>query len=244
MTASDDVLLVQDEGPIAHVALNRPARGNRLTLEKIRALGELIQALAAADQRKVILIRASGEDFCLGREPDAEGLGFAQSTSLALRDRIDKSILYLFAVLRSSPLPIVAVVRGSAIGFGCALAGACDVTIASERARFGLNELLHDKPPLMALSVLMEFIPVKALNYLVYSGHPVDAGVAERLGLVSRVVPDGELDRHANELAAGLAQRSLPALSAVKQFMRTAPRLDPDAAAKLAGNMFATALSA
>ena len=181
LAASDDVLLVRDEGPIAQITLNRPARGNRLTLESIRELAETIRSLAA-EARKVLVIRSSGEDFCLGREPDAHGLGFAQANSLELRDRIDGTILHLFSVIRSSPLPIIAVARGSAIGFGCALAGGCDITVASDRARFGLNELLHDKPPLMALSVLMECMPAKALSYLVYSAEPVDAMLAERLG--------------------------------------------------------------
>ncbi len=243
MMVSDDALIARAEGPVAEVTLNRPAHGNRLTLESIRALGNVIQELAAAEGRKVIVIRASGEDFCLGREPDAQGLGFSQASALQLRERLFETIFHLFGVLRGSPLPMIAVVRGSAVGFGCALAGACDITLASDRARFGLNELLHDKPPLMALSVLMECMPMKALNHLVYSAQPVDAVTAERLGLVSRVILEGDLDRHANEMATSLAQRSLAALGAVKQYMRTAPRLDPDAAAKLAGNMFATALS-
>jgi enoyl-CoA hydratase/carnithine racemase len=189
------------------------------------------------------VIRGAGDDFCLGREADAQGLGFSQATALKLRDRLFETIFHVFGAIRSSPIPVIAVVRGSAIGFGCALAGACDVTLASNRAKFGLNELLHDKPPLMALSVLTEVVPIKALSHMVYSGQPVDSALAERLGLVSRVFNEQELDVQADELARGLAQRSLAALGAVKQFLRTAPRLDPDAAAKLAGNMFATVLS-
>jgi enoyl-CoA hydratase/carnithine racemase len=243
MTASDNALIAEVAGPVAEVTLNRPARGNRLTLDTIRALGDTIKELASGPERRVLVLRGAGEEFCLGREADAQHLGFAETSALALRDRIFTTLFHLFGAIRTSPVPIVAVVQGSAMGFGCALAAACDITLASDRARFGLNELLHDKPPLMAMSVLLECMPVKALNHLVYSAQPVDAATGERWGLVSRVVPTPDLDRHAHDLAAGLAERSLAALGAVKQYMHTARRLDPDATAKLACNMFATVVA-
>ncbi|HAM40980.1 MAG TPA: enoyl-CoA hydratase, partial [Candidatus Omnitrophica bacterium] len=99
-----------------------------------------------------------------------------------------------YGAFRRSPIPIVGVVQGRAVGFGCALAALCDITIASDAAKFQLPEMGHNIMPTMAMSALVDRVPRKALMYLVYSTAVIGAERALSFGLVSEVVPAAELD--------------------------------------------------
>ena len=103
-------------------------------------------------------------------------------------------IFNLYGAFRNAKVPIIAVVQGRAVGLGCALAALCDITIASDRARFQLPEMSHRIMPTIAMSALVDRVPRKAATYLVYSTQEIDAQKALTFGLVSNVVPATELD--------------------------------------------------
>ena len=230
-------VLCERDGEVTTITLNRPDAGNRLTNDMAATVRQMIDSAAG----RVIVLRGAGENFCLGRElpPKAHDA----LTALAARDIHTEPILSLAAAFERAPLPIVGVVQGKAMGGACALAALCDITIAADNAEFALPELNHGIPPCLAMAALARRVPRKAVVHLVYSTEAIDAATALSIGLVSRVVPLGELDAAASALVARLAQLSPPAVQAVKVFMRSAPDLDSQAAAALAANLLANVVS-
>lgn len=209
-----------------------------LTLPLISMLAAHLRAISA--EVKLVHLRGAGPDFCRGRDP----LGNPQVKNAAqLRETLIEPILDLYDALSACPVPVVASVRGIARGFGAALAIACDVTLASDTARFSLPEMERDLPPTLAMSAAMRKIPPKALAHLVYSLNEIDAPTALSWGLVGAVVPDASLESESDRLLATMQARSRSALVAVKEYQRAAPELGPRAARDSAANLLATVLS-
>jgi len=121
-----------------------------------------------------------------------------------------------------------------------ALAALCDITIASDRARFQLPEMSHRIMPTIAMSALVDRVPRKAATYLVYSTQEIDAHKALTFGLVSNVVPAGELDAAVAGLVEHFKKTPLAALLAVKEYARSAFSMNTQAANDFARNLHAT----
>jgi enoyl-CoA hydratase len=204
----------------------------------LRALTSALRAAGETDA-KVILLRANGSDFCRGRETKAG----PPPSAMVLRNNILQPILDVFEAVANTPQPIVCAVQGAAFGFGCALAAGCDVTIAADVARFRLPELEKDLPPTLAMSAMMSRVPRKALAWMVYTTAEIDAPTAHRLGIVSDIVPVGELGVAVEKLLLMLTARSRDALLAVKEYTRTAPMMDSHGAAAYGGALLAAVLS-
>ena len=215
------------EGAVAAITIDRAAEGNVLTTEMLRALTATIRAAAATDA-KVITLRTTGADFCRGRDPKG---GPANPTALVMRDQVLQPILDVYAALNEAPQPVVCAVQGAALGFGCAMATACDVTIAADNATFKLPEMTHNLPPTLAISALMPKVPRKAIAYMVYAMPQIDAATALQIGIVSAVVPLARLDAAISDTLATMTARSQAALVAVKDYLRSAPAMEPRGAA-------------
>jgi enoyl-CoA hydratase len=231
-------LLREDEGTVTTLTLNRPEVGNRLTNQMADDLRGMIGEAASS---RVIVLRGAGENFCLGRElpPEAHG----ELTAIEAKRIHTEPILNLCAAFEASPVPIVGVVQGKAMGGATALAAMCDITLASDDAVFQLPEMHHGIPPCLAMSALAPRVPRKAIVHMVYSTDPIDAATALAIGLVSRVVPRAELDAAARALVTKIAHYDAAPAAAVKQYMRFAPGLESAAAAELAGNLLANVVS-
>jgi enoyl-CoA hydratase len=225
------------DGAVATITIDNAAQGNLLTVEDLRELAGAVRAAGATDA-KVIVLRTMGADFCRGRAP-----GAPSPTALTMRANICEPILDVYDALAGIRQPVVARVQGAALGFGAAMAGACDLTIAADNARFQLPEMHRDLPPTLAISALMARVPRKALTHLVYSMAEIDAASALQLGIVSQVVPLADLDSALAKLLATMTARSPEALVAVKDFFRAAPYMDPRGIADYAGNLLAAVLS-
>jgi enoyl-CoA hydratase len=224
-------------GVVATLTIDRAAEGNMLTVEM---LGELSAAVrdASRSAAKVIVLRSNGPDFCRGRAP-----GAPSPTAMKMRANVCEPILDVYDAIGNAHQPVVAVVQGRAHGFGSAVAGACDLTIAADNARFRLPEMEKDLPPTLAISALMARVPRKALTWLVYSMEEIDAHAALQLGIVSTVVPPGDLERALEKLLAVMTVRSPEALNAVKDYFRVAPYMEPRGAADYGANLLAAVLS-
>jgi enoyl-CoA hydratase len=118
------------DGTVVTITIDRPAEGNVLTLDMLRALTARLKETGASDA-KVIALRSTGADFCKGR--DSKG-GPQNPTALVMRDEILQPILDVYDALNTVPQPVICAVQGAAHGFGCAMATAADLTIAP-RAR-------------------------------------------------------------------------------------------------------------
>src|SRR5207244_10063920 len=128
----------------------------------------------AAKTASVMVLRGAGEDFCIGRHRGAGGAPPGPADALGRRDA-SEVIFNCYGAFRRAAIPIIGAVRGRALGFGCALAALCDITIASESAQFQVPEYAHNIMPTIVLSSLIDRLPRKAISYLVYSTAAVSA---------------------------------------------------------------------
>jgi enoyl-CoA hydratase/carnithine racemase len=233
---------VSHDGPhIAIVTLTRPEAGNRLAAEDLPALGQAILNAGSEPDVKVVLIKAQGEQFCMGRDPGPAAP--SPKSALQIRNGVTEPILGIYEAIRGTPVPVVAVVQGEARGFGCALVGQCDLAIASDTATFSLPEMDTDLPPTLAISAVLGKIPPKRLMHLIYTREKITAKEALDLGLLSEVVPASELESAAQKTVARMTDRRRPALEAVKEYMAIAPHLDTNAAARYGSALLSVVLS-
>ena len=230
-------ILVQQDGPILRVTLNRPDAGNGVSDDMAAELAGILDR--AADTSQFVVLRGAGSDFCAGRAHNRGGAPEGPPEALALRRR-NEVVFNCYGAFRRSPIPIVGVVQGRAVGFGCALAALCDITIASDAAKFQLPEMGHNIMPTMAMSALVDRVPRKALMYLVYSTAVIGAERALSFGLVSEVVPAAELDETVQALCAALVKAPRPATLAVKEYTQVALSMDLQGAIDFARNLHAT----
>lgn len=232
-----DEILVQQDGPILRVTLNRPKEGNGVSNEMAAELAGILDR--AADTSQFVVLRGAGPDFCIGRWHGGGGAPQMPPEALVLRQR-NEVIFNCYGAFRRSPIPVVGVVQGQALGFGCALAALCDITIASENAKFQLPEMGHRIMPTMAMSALVDRVPRKALMYLVYSTAVIGAERALTFGLVSEVVPAGQMEEAVQKLCAALLKAPRPATLAAKEYARAALSMDLQGAVDFARNLHAT----
>jgi enoyl-CoA hydratase/carnithine racemase len=235
-----DFVRCEKAAGITTITLNRADCGNLVS----NAMGAEIAGMidAAADSRLIVL-RGAGDDFCLGRDSAAMRAAGPLKTTLDVRRGNTEPALLVYGAFRRTTVPVLGVVQGRAIGFGCALAGLCDVTIASEDARFQLPEMDHGIPPCLAMSALLGNLTPKAIMYLVYSTEAIDAQRALAMGLVSKLVPARALASEADAFIKKTLDRVPAAVPAVKEYMRSAPRMEPQAAADFGSNLLAGVLS-
>ena len=238
----DQPLLVDRDEPFARFTINRPDKGNMLTLDGMVELAEAIAKSGSDPAIKAVVLTGTGEEFCRGRDPESAPER-APTTALEMKAALIEPILGVYAAIRGAEVPVIAAVRGLANGFGAALAGACDVTIATDDTRFAFPEMKADLPPTLAMCAVIDRLPSKALAWLVYSTDQIDAATALTIGLVSRVVPSAELDAELSRFLDGLSQRSRVSCCTVKRYLADVRTMNSTQAADLAGNMLAVVLS-
>lgn len=211
---SDSILLRHDTGAIATLTLNAPAALNALSTAMLTALGDQLDAIAASDIR-VVILAASGKNFCAGHDlkeiqsyradPDHGRAAFARLFDLC--SAVMQKITQL-------PQPVIAQVQGIATAAGCQLAATCDMVVATDSARFGVNGVnigLFCSTPIVALS---RKIPAAQAFALAATGDFLTVYAAETLGLVTRITSPGNLTNAALGIAQTLAHK-LPAALAL-----------------------------
>src|SRR5262245_3006071 len=232
--------LIEQADSLLRVTINHPERGNAMTDDMAIELTRIIDG--AADRAYVMVLAGAGGDFCVGRH---RGAGGAPPPTDALgRREISDTIFNCYGAFRRTPIPVIGVVRGRALGFGCAIAALCDITLAGEHAQFQVPEYAHNIMPTMVMSALVDRVPRKAMGYLVYSTALVNAERALACNLASVVVPEAMLEETANALCRNIVRAPLPATLAVKEFLRTGPDMTTPAAVEYARNLHATINSA
>jgi enoyl-CoA hydratase/carnithine racemase len=210
MPAAAD-LLSERQGPVLTLTINRPERRNAMTWEVIAGLREQI-ALAKVDPavRVVVLAGAGDQAFCAGA--DLTGMIPAGVAGGADDEFADHHIARgwlaeLFEELWHLGKPTIARVQGWAMAGGFGLALACDMLIASERARFGAPELNVGLWPYMVTVPMLRSMPAKKALELMLTSRVVDAEEADRIGFATRVVPQDQLDGVVAAMAALLASK-------------------------------------
>ena len=217
------VLLEQSDG-IASVTLNRPDKLNALSTGLLGALLETLEHVAGDPAVRVVILSGAGRSFSAGGDRDETGepwgAGAAEDTAL-LRRLMGSSLL-----LHEMPAVTIAAVNGPCAGGALALACACDLRYASASARFVTAFAKVGLSGDFGGTATMSWVlgPAKARELYLLSD-VVDAAEAERIGLVSDVVPDDELLRHVRQVAGRVAGAAPGALVAMKRNLNDALRL-------------------
>ena len=156
---------------------------------------ELTQLLlSAGESAEIVVLRGAGDDFCVGRETMGKRPPGAQPDALQLRRRNDV-VFNCYGAFRRCEIPVIGVVKGRALGFGCAIAAVCDITLAADTAKFQVPEMSHNIMPTMVMSALVDRVPRKAMTYFVWSTAIFSARSGARGRHRQRGVPGGRARR-------------------------------------------------
>ena len=230
-----ETILTRSDAAILHITLNRSDDGNGVTDEMAGELARLL--LNAAEGPRLIVLRGAGADFCTGR---AAGRSPVVAPEALQRRRSTEVIFDCYGAFRKARIPIVCLVQGRALGFGCAMAALADVTIATQTARFQIPEMSHGIMPTMVMSSLVDRLPRKALSHLVYTSQVIGAERALTFGIIGDVVADDHAEHALEETCRSILKVPSPALEGVKEYLRTAMQMDAQGAVDFARNLHAT----
>src|SRR6056297_1759121 len=197
-----------DTGPVARLTMNQPAKLNALSDAMLAALSAELAAIASDNSIRAVILAGTGKAFCAGHDlkemtqgRQAEDGGKAYFADLF--SRCGK----VMTAIRDLPQPVIAQPHGIATAAGCQLVASCDLAVAAEGTRFGVNGVnigLFCSTPMVALS---RNIPRKQAFEMLTTGQFIDTDRALELGLINRAVPHDDLEAAADELAETVAAK-------------------------------------
>ena len=197
-----------DDGGVARLRMAAPERLNALSDAMLAALSEASDALAGDRSIKVVVLAGSGKAFCAGHDlKEMQAARHAPDGGAAYFDDLFGRCAALLTQIRELPQPVIAEVGGVATAAGCQLVAACDLAVAAEGVRFGVNGVnigLFCSTPMVALS---RNVPRKRAFEMLVTGDFVDADRAAELGLVNRVIPPERLREETDALARQVASK-------------------------------------
>ncbi|MGY6706137.1 enoyl-CoA hydratase [Roseinatronobacter sp.] len=203
---SDAIVQCDVTAGIARVTLNSPSNLNALSDAMIAALSAQFSTLAQQDDVKVIILRGAGKAFCAGHDLKEMQAGrAADDKGAAYFADLFARCATLMQMIPALPQPVIAEVHGIATAAGCQLVASCDMAVAAEGTRFGVNGVnigLFCSTPMVALT---RNIPRKQAFEMLTTGQFIDAARAAELGLVNRVVAAGDLETQTMALAQTVA---------------------------------------
>lgn len=217
----EDILYDIDDHGVATLSINRPERMNALRPQTTRELRQAIELVREDDAVRCVLVTGEGRGFCAGDDFQAIFLADDRGDRQVQRKiqrikRGEQSLDVLFALEK----PTVAAVNGAAVGYGMDLALYCDIRIASENAKFGWFFTRRGVLGTVGGTfILRQLVGLSKAYELTLTGDLVDAPEAERIGLVSKVVPQERLMDEARAMARKLASGPPLAQRAVKRAM-------------------------
>ena len=204
----EPILLVEDRGAVRHLTLNRPGALNALSDAMLAALQAQIDDLKGNSAVKAVVLKGAGKAFCAGHDLKEMQAGRqAEDGGAAYFADLFRRCGSVMTGLTRLPQPVIAQVHGIATAAGCQLVATCDMAVAAEGTRFGVNGVnigLFCSTPMVALS--RNIHPKQAFEMLV-TGSFKEAEEARALGLVNRVVPAGQEGAAAEALAETVAAK-------------------------------------
>lgn len=226
-----ETLLYEVDQGVATVTLNRPAVLNAVSPQMIEELQAALRTVRDDASVRAVILTGTGRGFCSGADlkarqrlqpseapPDANKAGTA---------RLRRTYNPLILAIRTIEKPFIAAVNGVAAGAGCNLALACDIVLASDEARFGnVFARIGLIPDCGGHFFLPRLVGFHKAAELMFTGDLIDAGEAERIGLINRVVPHAELAQHARALAERLARGPTRAIGLCKRTLNIGTTAD------------------
>ncbi|MBI4246334.1 MAG: enoyl-CoA hydratase/isomerase family protein [Candidatus Rokubacteria bacterium] len=215
---------IERTGPVVTLTLNRPEARNALDLALRRELVAALDEIAADPVARVLVLTGAGGNFCAGG--DVKLMQEMGRTAAGARERLDL-LNRLVLGLVEFPRPTIAMVDGFAVGAGCNLALACDLVVASDRARFGeVFARIGLVPDGGGTWLLSRVIGLARAKELIFTAEVIDAAEALQIGLVNRVVPAADLGVATRALAERIAAGPPAALRMAKQLVNRAAASD------------------
>lgn len=212
---------VDDRG-IATLSIRGTHRLNVIGSAAIADATRDLQALAARDEVRVLILRGPADSFIGGADIDEMAALDRRSALVFI-----KGLAGLCEALRQFPRPVIARLAGWCLGGGLEVAASCDLRIAASDARFGMPEVLVGIPSVIHAALLLRLIGQSRSTWLLTTGEAIDAARAEQWGLVHEIAdggPDGQagaLDRAVNRLAGRLAGLGPAVLAQQKRLLRS-----------------------
>lgn len=203
---SDDILIREDQDKIATLTLNRPAALNALSDAMLAELKAAFAKLSDDPNIRAVILKGAGKAFCAGHDlkemqagRQAEDQGRAYFVDLFAR------CAEVMLMIKNLPQPVIAQAHGIATAAGCQLVASCDMAVAAEGTKFGVNGVnigLFCSTPMVALS---RNISRKQAFEMLTTGAFIETSRAEAMGLINRAVPHEQLDAETRALAEVVA---------------------------------------
>jgi enoyl-CoA hydratase/carnithine racemase len=228
----------RDTNAVAHLTMNAPERLNALSNEMLAALQSEFDALKDDSSIRAITLSGSGKAFCAGHDLKQMTAGRqSQDGGRAYFADLFNRCATMMQTIQQLPQPVIAQVHGIATAAGCQLVATCDLAVAAEGTRFGVNGVnigLFCSTPMVALT---RNIPRKQAFEMLTTGEFIDAPRAETLGLINRVVPQQDLEAETTQLAETIEQKLSATVKIGKQTFYEQLHMPTDQAYAHAGNV-------
>ena len=237
MTAATDPLVLdeRDERGVVTLTLNRPQAFNALSEAMLAALQAQLDAVAADDSARVVVLAATGKAFCAGHDLKE----MRADPSLGYYQRLFAQCTQVMLSLQKLPVPVIAKVQGIATAAGCQLLAMCDLAVAADDAKFAVSGVklgLFCSTPSVALS---RNLSRKAAFEMLVTGDFIDAEQALEKGLINRVAALDELDAEVETLVASIVAKPRVAVAMGKALFYRQLEVGIDAAYADAGQTMA-----
>ncbi len=204
----EDLLLEKDDSGIATLILNVPNKLNALTMKMGMNLPLAVDEVARDDNVRVLIVTGAGRGFCSGADVSSMQL-LTGATEQSRFNRLQVTGWPVADIFPKLLKPTIAAINGPCVGAGLSLALSCDIRIASETARFGVAQVARALVPDFGLTCYLPLAAgMSSALELMYTAELIDAVEAQRIGLVSRVVPPDDLMKIARELATKIVQQA------------------------------------
>lgn len=215
--SEDQTVLFSVDQSIARITLNRPDKRNALNDQLVSEFKDALEAAAADESVRVVLVTGAGKDFCSG----ADLASLQRISQAGVEESMGSARVMgeLFVEMRRFPRPIIAAVRGRALAGGCGLATACDMILAAESAQFGYPEVNIGFIPAMVMAILRRSVSEKRAFELITRGEIISAKSALEAGMINRVFADDQFEASVEAYVAQMASKSASAVSLAKNLL-------------------------
>jgi methylglutaconyl-CoA hydratase len=218
----DTLVEIREEGRVATLVLHRPEKRNALDHALVAHLKDALQAAAAREDIRVVVLTGAGPVFSAGA--DLAALERLQQATAEQNAADSAHLAGLYEQIYLHPKPVIAMVNGHAIAGGCGLAAVCDFAIASAEAKLGFTEVRIGFVPAIVSVFVMRKLGEAAARDLLLRGRLVTAQEAVAMGLINRAVAAEALDSTVQELAHELSyETSGTAVALTKQLLAAVP---------------------
>jgi enoyl-CoA hydratase/carnithine racemase len=210
-----EYILVNHDGTVTTLTINRPERANALNSQAVRELKQAVEATRNRPDTRVVVITGAGEQCFVGGA-DIHELGELDPLR---SEQFIRLMHESFRAIREHPAPVIAAVNGYALGAGLELVMSCDIAIASDQAQLGMPEVKVGLPSVIECALMPNIIGLMRTRELLLTGDNIDAKEAYRIGLVNQVVPQAELPAAVQHMAERLMSNGPRALLLQKELI-------------------------